>query len=356
MKKKSSVNSNKTPYAIIFTHMEDLDGIVSGALAYYYYSQFLPKNHITVEILNYREIETTIQKYIANWESLFISISDLGLNPKFIALLQSLPMKAQLKRPHIYIDHHEINGDLTLIKNKFSEYLNPLVYIAETERNRAGFLEPVSSNVSYEYYSKQQEKSFPNHFKELVNYAYQTDHEGQISNKPEKRAIQLKQYISFYQMEKSELYKLIEVFVDEKQYLEFIDNLDRFHAKINGWYEEQKEIIRNHVQSGEFQSLSYVHVLADLRSGEITNYLQELFPNKDIYIGLSWRERYMNLRTKAPIAAEIAKDFGGGGHKDRSGFLIPEKYLDVLKKQQKPINIPIEFVQEIVNGYLNHLS
>jgi nanoRNase/pAp phosphatase (c-di-AMP/oligoRNAs hydrolase) len=65
------------------------------------------------------------------------------------------------------------------------------------------------------------------------------------------------------------------------------------------------------------------------------------------------QQEYINIRmnSKYPFAFQIASLYGGGGHPDRAGFDVPDHVKHYLDKQISPIQIPSEFIAEILTYF-----
>ena len=172
-----------------------------------------------------------------------------------------------------------------------------------------------------------------------------------LSEAPNPLGIQLKKYISYYQGNKRILNELVEIFTEITEFQTFLDQLDSKMDEIDIWYQQQEELIQEHKVEITYSGITILCSDAEIRAGEITQQLMHLNPGYDFYIGLSWQEHYMNIRSnkaKYPIADKIAHHFQGGGHEERAGFPIPSEYGNNLENNQKMESIPQSLIDEIL--------
>jgi hypothetical protein len=215
-----------------------------------------------------------------------------------------------------------------------------------------------SAGLVYNFFFADSKKPHPHYLEELVEYAFQTDHEGEILKLGEKPiipdpiALLLKKFISYYQQNVDKLVDLVKQMQLDFKYHQFLKRLPKIATEIDEWYETQRKIIQSNKIIENNAGFTIVSAMADLRSGEITKYLQDLEPNKDLYVGLSLRDKYMNIRTKHKVANLVAENFKGGGHDDRAGFPVPEEYLVNINQFREDSKTFLHLTESITKAFL----
>ncbi len=98
---------------------------------------------------------------------------------------------------------------------------------------------------------------------------------------------------------------------------------DQQLKKLRSWEEEQTKFALNHAQSFEIKNLGTLVVsFASIGGSKITRVLEKKFPTAKVYLGLDKRSDEIIVHSRFINCREFCREFGGGGHLDRAGFIL----------------------------------
>lgn len=349
--------------AILVSHKEDLDGIISAVLIkHWLLTQGISESQISVYLVNYNELPNILDQILPNITTSWFAMTDLGLNLDSIKQLTRFPIFSQSTPTRIYIDHHAIGVDRQFLDTRFNLYLNPDAMSIEERKKflHEGLQMTGAVLTRLVFYSNQYSiiiplhVQYPVHFNELVQYAFEMDHLEHLSHSPHPLAVKIKKYISFYQNDQSNLLQLLDILRDPDSYLQFIQNLDKELAKIDAWYEQQQELIGSTFIMKNDRGVKFIAASSELRAGEITQHLLKIQPQCDIYIGVSTKEKYMNIRTTVNTLMflnRFTEPLKGGGHENRAGFPIPTQYVPLFSEKTTPKTFPPDLLDFLIQHF-----
>lgn len=326
----------------IFSHKEDPDGIISAALIKSYLLRMgVEEKSIFTVLVNYRDFPDKFKKILPQIDRICLFITDLGLNSELIEIYGSLtdiiPHSGETTGFKLaagnryYIDHHKIPRKeiLELIRSKFHQYLNPM---AENVELLGNSLHYCTADILNKYLNPNLRAEQRAHSGNITKFAHITDFVDESRDNPEypieliKNAEAIKNYISYHQTDETELIRLTDNLVSLTKWDTFQPKYLEKLSVINNWIRQQILEIETSIQIIRVCNTEVVHAVAHIRPGFISRYLDTHYPGKDLYVGLSSEHRYLNIHTKKSIAHKIARKMGGGGHKYRAGFKLPEKW------------------------------
>lgn len=309
-------NSEKTR-AILITHKEDIDGMVSAALLY---SDLRKKGHSQIDIclIDYTSIIALFENNMENLKNQTLYLADIGINEQLYELLLQLPPIASLPEGihRYYFDHHVINGDISEmrceIEKRFHVYKNPAL---DQFAVNCCTSEVIYSSLAYNN----------SHYKCLCEYAHMGDFNKEGNREQIKSVVELSMFITYYQHTDSRLADLLVSMQKPETWESYLKSFVHNAEEISIWVAtNHEEIEKNLIRiKGGFRTI--LISVADLKSEDIVYYLKKSVPGYDIYLGFSKRNNYANIQTDLGVAHIIASYFRGGGHHGRAGFKIPDE-------------------------------
>ncbi|MFO8019824.1 MAG: DHHA1 domain-containing protein [Promethearchaeia archaeon] len=287
------------------THGIDLDGLGSQAIIKRYL--ILKKNIKSKEItLKYAHYPTFLgkMKKILDSDPLpkRIYITDIGFNDDFEKLFPDLKELEEKGCKIFWFDHHIIEPKVeSKLKKIITEYTN-----------NSG---QCTAEIVKRYFLPHDSVSH-----QIAEYASDIDFRTDKYHIAEK----LQSIISYNRGKKNyeNRWKIVNYLVN--------GNFE------NQWFEEQYEDLRERkektmkktLQNVEFFTLrhfgEFVISHAKEEGGIVCNYLKEKYPEIKTYIGIDERYNEVIIYSSEVDCREIAREFGGGGHKNRAGFKYPE--------------------------------
>lgn len=340
---------------IIISHIEDLDGLVSAALVKcYLVQQKCSPSDISIHLTTYSNLPSLIRSYVGVSSSSALYILDLGLNHDVLSefIRVSSKIKSFHDQTRIYFDHHKfpifsepiediLNQNFNFVVNPYGKTsFSKKISKAESETKRK-----CTAELIYDYFPVSKSPFWDR----LVCYAHLMDFKDGDGDEISQMAQKLNRYITFYQNEEKKLYELLNCMADPFTWEQFLQQLPIAMNFINKWYSDQYSVISQSLKKTSFHGYKIIASWADLRSGEITSYLQKLHPEVEIVLGLSVREKYLNIRTTRKFAHRIAELYGGGGHEDRAGFslstLWDAEVLNYSPNQPFPLSVLDDFLK-----------
>ncbi|UYP47599.1 hypothetical protein NEF87_003884 [Candidatus Lokiarchaeum ossiferum] len=346
------MTKNRT--VIIISHIEDLDGLVSAALVKkYLLLQNYSPSCINIRLTTYPNLPNEIRALSNRSDTFILYILDLGLNYEILSEIEkNFPKKTDpMIQTHVYFDHHEFpnypRSIEQILNNYFNIIVNPSRYKAiekEASNSLSDITRKCTADLIYETYPLLK-SSF---WDQLVYYAHLMDFKSDNITINCDIAQNLNQYISFYQNDEKKIYDLLDCMNDPISWKIFLQQLPKAMISIKKWYSDQISLISKSKIQSKFLGYSVIAAWADLRSGEITSNLRLLYPEVDLILGLSVREKYLNIRTSKDFAHRLAEIFGGGGHKDRAGFSLPSKWENVVQKYSSDLLFPSIILEDFL--------
>lgn len=296
---------------VSISHSIDPDGIGSQAILSRYFREL---NIEPISFLaDYYNFVNVFQEALKHNPNVLI-ITDIGLNREVIDEIIE-PLR-NLKARKIWIDHHKAPKDL---KELLIEVLDEFIHdtsICAAELVQKRFMP--NDDIS----------------KKIAQIAHNSDFD--IADRLVDIYYTL---IDYHRYSLKDLEKIRGIFIegnleDPKIMEEYLDAYRVFEA-------ERDRIKRELVVitiAGKTISVAYSNLIP---RGKMTKYLAEI-SNEDINLAIDTTNFRIGLRSDTTDVAAIATKFGGGGHKNRSGFtfknalnednnLIPE-FLDALEE------------------------
>lgn len=335
-----NLNPKKTK-AVLITHKEDIDGMVSAALLY----SDLRKNgyehgQIDICLIDYTSIIALFENNMEKLKNHTLYLADIGMNERLYKLLLQLPPIASLPEEihRYYYDHHAINGDISEIRReiekRFHVYKNPAL---DQFTVKCCTAEVIYSSLEY---------NNP-HYKCLCEYAHMGDFNKEGNGEQIKLVIELSMFITYYQHTDSRLADLLVSMQKPETWESYLKSFVHNAEEISTWVAIQhEEIEKNLIRiNGGFRTI--LISVADLKSEDIVYYLKKSVPGYDIYLGFSKRNNYANIQTGLSIAHIIASYFGGGGHHRRAGFKIPDEIQNYIDDRRFSHIVESAFIKQL---------
>ncbi len=311
---------------ISITHELDLDGLGSQAIVKRYFNYFnkdktqemkLYYAHYTNFIDNVKEIfnEVPLQEQ-------FI-ISDIGFNDDFRELF---PLFNKAKDKHckiFWFDHH-------LIDNYNKEELEKLLELYLNDPKRCG------AEIVKDYYLPDDSVAI-----KIAKFSRDID----FQTKKYEVASNLQSIIAYNRgYELDDVKKKI---VDLMSIGKFEDPwFDEELVKVKQWESNQTEFALNHIKMIDIKDFGEILIsFAKLGGGKIVSLLKDHFTKIKCYIGIDFRYNEIIIHSDYVNCRELARNYKGGGHKNRAGF----KYDNIFTTNHE---ISQEFLQSMkINIY-----
>lgn len=314
--------------AILISHKEDIDGIVSAALLYSNLRKVgFKDDQIEIHLMDYTSVIEFLQTNVTKIQKHTLYLADIGINDQIYQLLlrfspiESLP--AGVCR--YYYDHHTITGDSSEIygeiKKRFNEYKNPFISQSVSKICTAEVI----------YHSLNYHNSYYYH---LCEYAHIGDFSKGGDEKTAEIVEELRMFITYYQNMDARLKELILNMQKPETWENYFNSFVHNASEVTQWVVLQQNETKKNLICSKIGSLKIAMSFSDLKSEDIVGYLKKMVPEHDIYLGFSKRNNYVNIQTHTDIAHRIAAYFGGGGHPKRAGFKIPDEILDFIYNKQ----------------------
>ena len=320
-----SHSSDKKRKAVIISHQEDLDGIVSSALIQYYlHTKGYDTNSIIVFLVDYNTVLSIFDDYAYELNHSDLYFCDIGLNKRLVNRLMNLSNKSDENKNiiRIYFDHHKINYDasrtMKIVKDKFSVYENSSLSKPDNDLCTA---ETISKYLNIK----------STHLNLLAECAHIIDFKtSEKENENHKFAHDLNRYIVYHQCKIDRLKALSFHMTSSTLWNNYASELIKEKTSIDNWYRMGLKRVNLNRQVFTINKIKLVVSYSYLKAEEITNYLMKENEKCDIFIGFSESNLYANVQTKQEISHLIASLFDGGGHTRRAGFKIPPKVIESI--------------------------
>jgi len=306
---------------VSITHELDLDGLGSQAIIKRYFEQILKKKKRKI-ILHYAHYSNFIEKIreVLNTKLLpdKLIISDIGFNDDFKTLF-SLFKKAKLKsNKTFWFDHH-------LIDKNYKEKLEKLLEVYLNDPNRC------SAEIIKDYYLPDDPVA-----NKIASFSRDIDFHTKIYS----TASNLQSIIAFNRGSESDEIK--RQIVDLLSTGKLEDNwFDEQLIKIKEWENKQSQFALNHIKFIDIEDFGKILIsFAKLGGGKIISILKIHFSEIKLFIGIDLRYNEIIIHSNYVNCRELARNFKGGGHKNRAGF----KFDNIFTKN---CEISQEFIRHI---------
>lgn len=294
---------------VSITHELDLDGLGSQAIVKRYFTNFNKIN--SHEILcyyahytNFIEIARNVLSKIPSKGRLIIS--DIGFNDDFRQLFPLFEKCKKKKCKIFWFDHHIVDKE---IERDLKEILE--VYINDPNR--------CAAEIIKDYY-------LPNDSIAIKIASFSRDIDFQT--KKYINATKIQSIIAFNrgnELNKNKE-KVVNLLVDGTFENEWYDEQ---LIKIKEWEEEQTKFALTHTKIIEIEEFGKISVsYANLGGGKIVSILKDHFPEVKLCIGIDFRYNEIIIHSDYVDCREFARNFKGGGHRNRAGFEIDKIFTE----------------------------
>ena len=286
---------------VSITHEHDLDGIGSQAIIKRYFDLSLEDQQTDIVYIfaTYVNFVEKLQNILeADELPSELIISDIGFNDSFEVLLSYFETAKKRGCKISWFDHHIVD-DWIIEKLRILIH----VYLNDPEKCAAEIVK-----INY----------LPNDTiaKNIAKYARDTDFRTQLFE----IASNFQSIISFNRGAHNDLNK--------HRVVELLSQGD-FE---NEWFSSQLEALRKWLEDESYFALEQAKLFtfepfgdvaiswAKLGGGKITKVIKQKFPNAKAFIGIDSRHNEIIIHSDFLNCREFAREFKGGGHKERAGF------------------------------------
>lgn len=308
---------------VSLTHEHDLDGLGSQAIIQRYFNlkTEIQNSEITYFFADYTNfVKKIIMILSAEPTPSQLIISDLGFNESFKEVFP-LFKEAKSKGCTIsWFDHHLVDPS---IKEEIKNLIH--IYINDPEK--------CAAEIVKDYYLKDDIVA-----SKIAEYARDTDF--RIDKNKESSEIQ--SIIDFNRgtqndQNKHEMVRLLSRGdFDNPWFKEQLNVVDK-------WLEEETKNFLNHAIVLSVESFGDVVVSwARIGGGRITRILNQKYSKAKAFIGIDTRNNDINIYSDFINCRDFAREFDGGGHKERAGFqyspifertnILTESFIEIVKK------------------------
>lgn len=313
---------------IIISHGEDIDGIVSAAyIKSHLFDQGLGNNEIATYLVDYPGYAELLKDIVVAGDIIErLYIADLGLNSITIPIIMNMTelSKSSTDLYRYYFDHHMIPETafnlIYELRKRFTGYENTSC-IESTENNVC------TSEILFNKFNYAGNELF----ELLQKYAHCSDFHHSEERINDTCFEQLKRYIAFNQSNKNKLLELCDCMVSTEAWNAMKFQIAVDAKEINDWFTREYNYVKTSICCLTSEGFDFVLGCGQLKAEEINNYIFELMPENDLYVGVCLTSYYVNILSRYPVANRIAEIYGGGGHVDRSGFKLPADMIGRIK-------------------------
>ena len=312
---------------VSLTHEHDLDGLGSQAIIRRYFNLTSENrnNEIIYYFADYTDFVEKINAILST-ESIpsQLIITDMGFNDLFNEVFSKFRKAAEKGCQICWFDHH-------IVDESIKEEIRSLVqlYINNPEQ--------CAAEIVKDYYLKNDQIA-----SKIAEFARDTD----FRTKNYKIASNLQSIISYNRGAQK----------DQNKH-KIVDLLSQgdFH---NPWFGEQLRSLKKWLEDESSFSLDHAMVFpvelfgdvviswARIGGGKITRVLREKYSDAKAFIGIDIRNYDIIIHSDFINCREFAREFEGGGHKERAGFkfshifekanVLNQSFIDeILKKIRK---------------------
>ena len=301
---------------VSISHSIDPDGIGSQAIIFRYFRELnIEPVGFLADYYNFVEV---FEKATAEKPDVFI-VSDIGVNGTFLYEIIE-PLK-NLKARKIWIDHHKISDEhRELLLEAIDEFVHDTkVCAAELVQQRFMPEDEISKQIA------------------KIGHNGDFDIDDRLANI-------FYTLIDYHRYSMDDLLEVREMFAkgdfeDEKLTNAYLEAYKVFEAE-----RDRIKVKRKILTLGD--KTVAVAESALLPRGKVTKFLSEIGA-QDIYLAIDTTNFRIGLRSDNIDVAIVARKFGGGGHKHRSGFTYPgamnedlELDEEFLKKLEENLENP----------------
>ena len=294
---------------VSITHEHDLDGIGSQAIIKRHLDLTLeiPNAEITYKFATYVDFVQEIQAIlISDRIPSQLIISDIGFNDSFEELFTYFETAKTRGCEISWFDHH-------IVDDRIKKKLRNLIHIYSNDPERC------AAEIVKDFY-------LPNDTiaNKIAKFARDTDFRTQLFE----IASKFQSIISFNRGAHNDHNKLRVVKLLSQGDFEnkwFSSQLE----SLKQWLEEESSFALEHAINISLESFGNVVISwAKLGGGKITKVIRRKFPHAKAFIGVDSRHNEVIIHSDFLNCREFAKEFKGGGHKERAGF----KYSRIFDK------------------------
>jgi len=291
----------------------DLDGLGSQAIIQRYFSLksdvhndevhyfFADYTNFVEKIKNILSTETIPSELI---------ISDLGFNESFKEVFPHFQEAKKLGCVISWFDHHIVDASI-------KKEIESLIYIYKNDPEKC------AAEIVRDYFLKEDPIS-----SEIAEFARDTD----FRTNKYRLASDLQSIIGFNRgaqndQNKHEIVRLLSQGDFHNPW--FMDQL----KALNKWLEEESAQTLDHAKVIPVESFGDIVVSwAKIGGGKITRILKQEYSNAKAFIGIDTRNEDIIIYSSFFNCRDFAREFGGGGHKERAGFKYPQIFekIDVV--------------------------
>jgi len=299
---------------ISISHSIDPDGIGAQAIIFRYFRK--QKLEPIGFLCDYHNFEYYLRIALSKKPKILI-ISDIGLNDEIFEI--SLKLLNRFKGQKIWIDHHKITSELKIqLAKVLNEYIHDTNFCA-AELVQKRFLpdDVISQKIA------------------LIS------HNGDF-DKPDRLANIYFTLIDYFRDSLEKLFEIREIFIkgdfdNKKLYDDYLIAYKIFEVE----KDRIKDSIKQITIAGKRFAIAYSSILP---RGKIAKFLEEIC-DEEILLSIDTTNFRIGLRSEKYDVAAIAKEFGGGGHKNRSGFIFNgalDENMNLSKEFIKKMEIALQ--------------
>ncbi len=292
---------------VSITHEHDLDGLGSQAIIKRHFdlSSEIPKAEIRYNFATYVDFVENVREILATDKiPSQLIISDIGFNDSFKKLFSYFEAAKTRGCKISWFDHHIVDD---FIKERLRNLIQ--VYVNDPKR--------CAAEIVKDFFLP--DDSISN---SIAKFARDTDFRTQLFEV----ASDLQSIISFNRgahndHNKHRIVKLLSQGDFENKWFSFqLESLKQ-------WLEEESSFALEHAVIISLESFGDVVISwAKLGGGKITKVVRQKFPNAKAFIGIDSRHNEIIIHSDFLNCREFAKEFKGGGHKERAGFKYPHVF------------------------------
>ncbi|MHA1239438.1 MAG: DHH family phosphoesterase [Promethearchaeota archaeon] len=314
---------------VSITHEHDLDGIGSQAIIKRHLELLSEPllTEITYKFATYVDFVEKIRGILDSDKiPSQLIISDIGFNESFEELFKYFETATTRGCKISWFDHHIVDDG---IKERLRNLIH--IYINDPER--------CAAEVVKEYYLPNDDIS-----NNIAKFARDTDFRTLLFE----IASNFQSIISFNRGAHNDhnKHRIVELLsqgdFDNKWFNSQLESLKQ-------WLEEESSFALEHAINISIESFGDIVISwAKLGGGKITKVVRQKYPHAKAFIGIDSRHNEIIIHSDFLNCREFAKEFKGGGHKERAGF----KYLCIF---EKPNVLTQSFLNEIKKKILKQI-
>ena len=308
---------------VSLTHGHDLDGLGSQAIIsrYLNLSSGINANEITYYFADYTDFVEKIKKILsADSIPSHLIISDIGFSHSIRAIFRRFKEAEKIGCQICWFDHH-------IVSESIKEELRALIYVYKNDTDKC------AAEIVKDYYMKDDQVA-----SKIAEFARDTDFRTNIYAE----ASDLQSIIGFNR----------EAHNDQNKH-KIVDLLSQGDFQ-NPWFSEQLTSLKKWLEEESAYTLNQAIVFpveffgdlvvswAKIGGGKITRILKQKYINAKAFIGIDTRSKDIIIYSDFINCREFAREFDGGGHRERAGF----KYHSIF---EKPNDLNPSFIEDIKN-------